>query len=133
MTKFLTEKEIITLNYLVIKKYTPLEEIRVKEPGLLESAVYRPQQSVFGEGAYPSIWLKAAALYESLAKNHPFAGGNKRTSFIALYQFLWINGYQLRADEKEAEDFTVHMVKKKPPLLLEEIAEWIEKYAERRF
>lgn len=63
--RFLTEKEIIFINAMVVKQYTPTEEIRVKEPSLLNSAVNRPKQSAFGEDAYPTIWLKAAALFES--------------------------------------------------------------------
>src|SRR5690606_3822972 len=95
MTRFLTEKEVIFLNALVIKRYTPSEEIRVKDQNLLDSAIHRPQQSAFGEDAYPTIWLKAAALFESISKNHAFVGGNKRTGFASLYQFLWLNGYRL--------------------------------------
>lgn len=89
MTRFLTEKEIIFINATVIKSYTPTEEIRVKDPSLLKSVVYRPQQSAFGEDAYPTIWLKAAALFESIAKNHAFVGGDKGTAFASFYQFLW--------------------------------------------
>ncbi|MBW8351824.1 type II toxin-antitoxin system death-on-curing family toxin [Bacillus sp. IITD106] len=132
MTRFLTEKEVIFLNALVIKRYTPSEEIRVKDQNLLDSAIHRPQQSAFGEDAYPTIWLKAAALFESISKNHAFVGGNKRTGFASLYQFLWLNGYRLMVDEKEAENFTVDMVKIKPTIPLEEIAEWIEKHSERK-
>ncbi len=129
--RFLTEKEIIFINAMVVKQYTPTEEIRVKEPSLLNSAVNRLKQSAFGEDAYPTIWLKAAALFESIAKNHAFAAGNKRTGFAALYQFLWVNGYRLKIDEEGAEEFTLEMVQKKPPVPLIEIAQTIEKYAER--
>lgn len=132
MTRFLTEKELLFINALVIKKYSPTEEIRVKERSLLDSAIHRPQQSVFGEDAYPTIWLKGAALYESIARNHAFVGGNKRTGFAALYQFLWLNGYRLAVEEKEAENFIVGMVETKPNIPLTEIAEWIEVNCERK-
>lgn len=133
MTHYLTSKHVILLNALVIKRYTPTEETRVKDPTLLESAIYRPQQSAFEEEAYPTIWLKAAALFESLAKNHAFVGGNKRTALSALHQFLWINGLVFEANPKEAEDFTVDMVTaKEPPLSLSEIAEWVEVNTKRR-
>ena len=59
----------------------------VRDPFLLESAVERPQASAFGEDAYPDIHTKAAALLQSLAGNHPFVDGNKRTAFLAMVVF----------------------------------------------
>ncbi|AGT31047.1 hypothetical protein M493_03700 [Geobacillus genomosp. 3] len=130
MTRFLTEKEIIFLNALLIEKYTPGEQKGVKSPELLNSAVNRPKQSAFGQDAYPTLWLKAAALYASLCQNHPFHNANKRTGFAAMKQFLWLNGYRFAASEKEAEDYTVKVVTDKPSI--EEIAMWIERWAEKR-
>lgn len=130
MTRFLTEKEIIFLNALLIEKYTPEEQKGVKFPELLNSAVNRPKQSAFGQDAYPTLWLKAAALYASLCQNHPFHNANKRTGFAAMKQFLWLNGYILAAPEKEAEEYTVKVVTDKPSI--EEIAMWIETWAKKR-
>ncbi|MED3751551.1 type II toxin-antitoxin system death-on-curing family toxin [Geobacillus stearothermophilus] len=130
MTRFLTEKEIIFLNALLIEKYTPEEQKGVKFPELLNSAVNRPKQSAFGQDAYPTLWLKAAALYASLCQNHPFHNANKRTGFAAMKQFLWLNGYLLTAPEKEAEEYTVKVVTDKPSI--EEIAMWIETWAKKR-
>ncbi|MED4978818.1 type II toxin-antitoxin system death-on-curing family toxin [Geobacillus stearothermophilus] len=130
MTRFLTEKEIIFLNALLIEKYTPEEQKGVKFPELLNSAVNRPKQSAFGQDAYPPLWLKAAALYASLCQNHPFHNANKRTGFAAMKQFLWLNGYLLAAPEKEAEEYTVKVVTDKPSI--EEIAMWIETWAKKR-
>ncbi|CAM3960183.1 type II toxin-antitoxin system death-on-curing family toxin [Geobacillus sp. FSL K6-0789] len=130
MTRFLTEKEIIFLNALLIEKYTPEEQKGVKFPELLNSAVNRPKQSAFGQDAYPTLWLKAAALYASLCQNHPFHNANKRTGFAAMKQFLWLNGYLLAAPEKEAEEYTVKVVTDKPSI--EEIAMWIETWAKKR-
>lgn len=133
MTHYLTSKQIILLNALVIARYTPTEETRVKDPYLLESAVNRPKQSTFGENAYPTIWLKAAALFESLAKNLAFVGGNKRTSLSALHQFLWINDLMFKADQKEVENFTIEIITmKEPPIPLLKIANWIENNTIRR-
>lgn len=127
MTRFLTEKEVIFINALVIKLYTPKEQVGVKDYHMLNSALNRPKQSVFGKDAYPTLWLKAASLYASLTQNHPFHNGNKRTGFAAMKQFLWLNGYNFHAPEKVAEDYTLVVVNEKPPV--EEIAAWIEKYA----
>ena len=60
---------------------------------LLESAVSRPFQTVFGQDAYPTILEKSVALFHSLVSNHPFHDGNKRTAVSALYIFLLANGY----------------------------------------
>ncbi|MDF2958353.1 MAG: Prophage maintenance system killer protein [Paenibacillus sp.] len=94
----------------MIQRYSPGEHIGVKSTGLLESAVQRPMSSVFGEDAYPTIFEKASALFESLGQNHPFQNANKRTAFTALVIFLKYNGYSFVMDTKAAEDFTVDMV-----------------------
>ncbi|RSK54612.1 type II toxin-antitoxin system death-on-curing family toxin [Bacillus canaveralius] len=130
MTKYITHKQAIFLNGVVIRKYTPEETIGVKSAELLDSAINRPKASVFGKDAYPNIEEKAAALFESLAQNHPFHNGKKRTTFACLHQFLWINGYTLHVDEKQAEDFTVKMVVEKPGLTY--IAAWIKNHSQQR-
>lgn len=107
--RYLSVQEVIAINVAMIQRYSPGEHIGVKEPGLLESAVHRPQSSAFGEYAYPTIFEKAAALFESLGQNHPFHNANKRTAFTALVVFLRYNGLQFKMDTK-AEDFTVDMV-----------------------
>jgi death on curing protein len=122
--KYLTDKQVILLNALMIERYTPNERKGVKNVGLLQSALARPKQSAFGQEAYPTIWEKASALLASLSQNHAFHNANKRTGFASMKQFLWINGYNLVVDQKEAEDFTVMVVTEKPSI--EEIAEWIK-------
>ncbi len=69
--------------------------------GLLESAVLRPQQTVFGQDAYPDIDSKAAALMHSLVRNHPFIDGNKRTAVIAVVVFYGLNNLWLDAAQDE--------------------------------
>lgn len=73
----------------------------VGDYGLLESAVARPQATVFGEDAYLTIHEKAAALLQSLATNHALIDGNKRTAFVATALFYALNGHHVQA---EAED-----------------------------
>jgi len=63
----------------------------VRDADGLASAVGRPQG-----GYYADIIEEAAALFESLAKNHPFFDGNKRTAVVATAVFLKLNGYTLR-------------------------------------
>jgi death-on-curing protein len=108
--RYLSVQEVIAINVALIQKYSPGEHIGVKNSGLLESAVLRPQSSDFGEDAYPSVFEKAAALFESLGQNHPFQNANKRTAFTALVIFLQLNGYLFVMNQKAAEDLTVDMV-----------------------
>lgn len=65
----------------------------VRDSGLLPSALARPSASMFGTDAYLSLDRKAAALLESLVRNHPLVDGNKRTGWTLMVLFLWINGY----------------------------------------
>ena len=78
----------------------------VKDAGLLDSALARPQTSVFGEDAYPTLEVKAAAMTHSVIKNHPMVDGNKRTSWFLLNAFLYINGYLLEMSTEEGLEFT---------------------------
>jgi death-on-curing protein len=128
--RFLTEKEVIFINALVIKRYSPSEQVGVKNYNLLDSALNRPKQSAFGEDTYPSFWLKAATLYASLCQHHAFHNANKRTGFAAMKQFLWVNGYMLKVSEKDAEEYTLVVVIRKPSI--NETAAWLEENAVER-
>lgn len=64
----------------------------VRDAGLLASALARPATTLFGADAYETLELKAAALLESVVRNHPFVDGNKRSGWTLLVAFLWING-----------------------------------------
>lgn len=72
----------------------------IRDEGLLESALSRPQQLFHYEE--PNIFECAACYAHGIVKNHPFVDGNKRTGFMAAYTFLGINGHWLRASEPEA-------------------------------
>src|ERR1700720_3073602 len=72
----------------------------VRDSGLLEAALFRPQT-----GYYVDLIEEAAALWESMAQNHPFIDGNKRTAFAATYTFLAINGARLTANDQEIYAF----------------------------
>jgi death-on-curing protein len=74
----------------------------VRDHGLLESALARPQASAFGEDAYRSMHEKAAALLHSLARNHALIDGNKRLSLAATIAFYGMNGLRLTLTNDEA-------------------------------
>lgn len=81
--------------------------IVVRDAGLLESAVHRPSAAMFGQEAYPDLFDKAAALLQSLAVNHPFFDGNKRTAWVSCVVFLAMNEVQLRPDIDAAERLVI--------------------------
>lgn len=81
----------------------------VRDIGLLQSAVARSQATFGGKDLYPDVLSKAAALVESLARNHPFVDGNKRTAIISTGIFLGMNGMRLEASQKELVRFTLNM------------------------
>ena len=74
----------------------------VRDVGLLSSAAVRPQALAFGEEAYPTVPLKAAALLHSLARNHALVDGNKRLSWLATVVFLDLNGHAPDLDDDAA-------------------------------
>lgn len=111
MIKYLTKEEVIAGHYFIMKRMGDTGQAGVKDHSLLESAVYRPQQTVFGEDAYPTLFEKAAVFVDSLAKNHSFHNGNKRTAYAAVKSFLWINGYHLKFERDFAVNFMVDIVK----------------------
>ncbi len=77
-------------------------EVLIRDSGLLQSALARPQTSAFGVDAYISLPEKAAALLHSLARNHALIDGNKRLSLAGTIAFLGVNGYRLTATNDEA-------------------------------
>lgn len=72
----------------------------IRDKGLLEAALFRPQT-----GYYNDLIQESAALWESLAQNHPFIDGNKRTAFAVTYTFLVLNGVLISADAEMAYSF----------------------------
>ena len=82
-------------------------QVVVRDAGLLESAAHRASAAMFGEEAYPDPIDKAAALLQSLAINHPFFDGNKRTAWLSCVSFLAMNGVDLRPDIDAAERLVI--------------------------
>jgi death-on-curing protein len=95
----------------------------VRDIGLLEGALSRPRASVFGEDAYQTLELKAAALMHSVVKNHALVDGNKRSSWFLLNYFVELNGFLIVSAQREAFDFILAVATDE--LNLEQMAEWI--------
>ena len=98
MTDYLTVVELLAIHADQIDRYGGSRGVR--DLGLLEAALYRPQT-----GHYVDLIEEAAALWESLAQNHAFIDGNKRVAFAGMYTFLAINGARFTAGAQETYDF----------------------------
>ena len=102
MTEYVTVVEALAIHADQIERYGGSAGVR--DQGLLEAALFRPQN-----GYYPTLIEEAAALWESLSQNHPFVDGNKRTAFAIAYTFLAINGARLTASASESEKFLLNL------------------------
>jgi len=79
----------------------------VRDVGLLQAAVARPQATAFGEEAYPTLDEKAAALLQSIVAGHPLVDGNKRLGWIAIRLYYRLNDADVRPTPDEAFDLVV--------------------------
>jgi len=119
------------LQYLTVDDVIAIYREVIGEPVLrypdgLASAIGRPQQSAFGEDAYPTLPLKAAALMQSLAQNQTFVDGNKRIAWVAGKLFLRIHGFDLQATDVEALDLFMNRVA--GSMTVDELAVWLEQH-----
>jgi death-on-curing protein len=120
--EYLTLEEVLLLHARLIQRTGGSGGVR--DLGLLDSALARPQATFGGEDLYPGLWHKAAALMHSLVKNHPFVDGNKRAALTATGLFLELNGYTMMATNEEALDFTRQVVLDEVDV--EAMAAWLE-------
>lgn len=116
----MTDVEFLTLEDLIglIRR---LDIGPVRDIGLLDAAVMRPQSSAFGADAYPSLRLKAAALLDSIVRNHALVDGNKRLGWLATVVFLDINDQGVELPDDDAYQLVVDTAE--GGLDLDEIAE----------
>ncbi|HXL21936.1 MAG TPA: type II toxin-antitoxin system death-on-curing family toxin [Candidatus Dormibacteraeota bacterium] len=118
MTDYLTVAEVLAIHADQIGRYGGAHGVR--DQGLLEAALYRPQT-----GYYADLLEEAAALWESLAQNHCFIDGNKRTAFAAMYTFLAINGLSLKADAEETYEFIAELYRANQ-FRFEKLVAWLQ-------
>jgi death-on-curing protein len=97
----------LTLEELLYVVERTLGEVLVRDHGLLESALARPQTTVFGEDAYRTVEEKAAALLHSIARNHALVDGNKRLALAGTIAFVGMNGWRLTLSNEEAYDLVM--------------------------
>lgn len=92
---YLLVEDVLAIHSDLIERFGGTQGVR--DPGLLEAALFRPQT-----GYYNSLLDEAAALWESLSQNHPFIDGNKRVAFASPYVFLAINDVEITASDEVA-------------------------------
>lgn len=120
---FLTMEEALAIHERLIARFGGTAGLR--DPGLLESALYRPRT-----GYYRDLSEMAAALLESLLMNHPFVDGNKRVAFFATDVFLRLNGWRFEVEPQEAHDFLVGLLERKE-CDFEHLLPWVRRAVRR--
>ena len=123
MVNYLTPEQVLFIHARLIVETGGEDGLR--DLGLLQSAVARPQATFGALDLYPDLFTKTAALLESLIGNHAFVDGNKRTAITSAGLFLRFNGYQLTASNSEIEVFTLECVQRL--FSLEEMASWFKR------
>ncbi|NBC14301.1 MAG: type II toxin-antitoxin system death-on-curing family toxin [Gammaproteobacteria bacterium] len=121
MRDHLTIIEVLAIHADQLERYGGAEGIR--DPGLLEAALYRPQT-----GYYEDVIEEAAALWESLAMNHPFVDGNKRVAVATTITFLAINGYAITQDSDTIYRFIIESLES-GSFSYEKLAAWLRENA----
>lgn len=119
-TDFLTVEDLLHLADRILGVY------QVRDAGLLESAVQRPQIEIYGRNPYPTLHEKAGALMHSLARNHSLLDGNKRLAWSALRLFLHLNDVHIEYRVEEAETFVLEVTVGNFDVI--EIAHWIRSH-----
>lgn len=122
---FLTTYQVLFIHDRAVNRFGGSHGVR--DIGLVESAVARPRATFGGKYLYHSIFDKAAALLQSLLKNHPFVDGNKRTALTSAGVFLKKNGYKLINNHKQEVDFAVRVDNRN--LTVEQISKWLKEYS----
>ena len=120
----LTVDEVLAIHDRVLRDFGGAAGIR--DRGLLESAIFRPQTGYYGDVAE-----MAAALFESLLMNHPFIDGNKRVAFFATDVFLRFNGWRLSVKPRPAHAFLIGLLERNE-CDLAHLLPWVRKSITRR-
>lgn len=125
--KYLYPKQVLYLYQEIIQQSGGT--LGLRDQGLLEAAVYRPQASFGGQDLYPDLFSKTAALGHSIILNHPFVDGNKRVGLEAMRLMLRLNGWDLHAPQNAKFDFVMDIAKGK--FSEQAIADWLQQHSRK--
>lgn len=121
MIVWLSKPLVLALHDRQLAEHGGTEGLR--DEGLLESALARPQQTYAYDDPPPDMAALAASLAYGLARNHPFVDGNKRTAAVACETFVELNGLRLEASDVEL--FPQYIALAEGLVQAEEFAEWL--------
>ena len=96
--RYITLNEALQIHQVLVSRFGGAQGVR--DRGLIEAALLRPQTGYYGD-----IIEEAAALWESLSMNHGFVDGNKRVAFACMEIFLDMNGYEIQHSQENVIDF----------------------------
>ena len=120
-------QEVLVIHDTLIVQFGGSNGIR--DYNLLVSAINRPFTGTGDTEFYPTMHEKAAALIESIVKNHPFVDGNKRTGYVIMRLFLLNNGFDIQASQDEKYTFVIRIAS--GSLSIEHITSWILEHIKR--
>lgn len=118
-------QEALNVHSILIENFGGGEGVR--DYALLESSLLRPYQTFDGLELYPTAIHKAAAILESIVKNHPFIDGNKRTGYVLARLIIMGSGLDIFADEDTKYELVIKVSKSE--LDFEEILSWLKQYS----
>lgn len=126
MTRYLSAEEVLVIHSLVVEETGGAHGVR--DTALLESIIERPKAIHGGAELYGTLIAKAAVFCEAIVNYHIFVDGNKRTAFVSLSRFLFINGKGITATNDEVVVLMVGIADKHTDVT--ELAQWLEKNTE---
>lgn len=115
-------EEVLQIHEILIERFGGSDGVR--DIRLLDASISRPFNTFDQNELYPSITDKAAAIIESIVKNHPFIDGNKRTGYTLMRLLLLDQGLDINATEDEKYDFVIGIASGK--FNFDQIKNWIE-------
>ena len=119
----ISEGEVLEIHKILIERFGGSEGVRDQE--LLDSALNRPYQTFDGNELYPKPIDKAAAILESIVKNHPFVDGNKRTGYVLARLLMMNEQLDIQANQEQKYQLVISISKEE--LSFDQIKEWLEK------
>jgi death on curing protein len=128
MIRFLDKATLLLFHHDQMERYGG--ESGIRDESLLESALAQPQASFDGDYVHEDIFHMAAAYGYHLCRNHPYYDGNKRTALIAMYMFLYVNGYQIVADKKSLYAIILDLARGK--VSKEDVRVYLKEHSKKR-
>ncbi|MBC7075709.1 MAG: type II toxin-antitoxin system death-on-curing family toxin [Syntrophomonadaceae bacterium] len=119
--RFITKKTVLYFHTKLIEEFGGINGIR--DEGMLDSALAQAQIAIEGEYLHQDIFAMAAAYGFHLCRNHPFTDGNKRIALVVMDTFLYMNGQELLAAEKDAYITMLELAAGN--ISKEQLAEWL--------